>query len=262
MPIDEGSVPNGDPQEQTSAGGSQVGAGESQQTPQELANDSLAYEFGVRDELAEQFPLETIAVGVSADDGLPTPMDAGAMALAPSFGPDSVVCIEDEREFVECFAGEESEQWLGVPPGPQSAAYLPLRSRYDADGQEVERRRFSPERVLRKWGVEFVQTEEGLLRVRARRPRCQNYRRMVFANDDPTFKQGEFGHQVLYRNCTARRSVGGALMSVQDEAVYACEHRSPPDLVSVERFLDAPDRKRAATKVEMVALFNIKSEEK
>lgn len=290
MPNDEGAVPNGDPQETADASGSQVGANETQQTPEELSNDQSGAEFGLRDELAEQFPLETINVGISPDDGLPTPMDASSeMALAPAFGPDSVVCIEDEREFVEVFTTDDLPRGSRIPeeveralyprefegyvarrkrkdeaftPPSIAAGFVPVREEYASDGRPNERRSFDPSKVIKKWGTPFVETAEGLLLVRARRERCEHYKRMVFANDDPTFKQGDFGHQVLYRNCSARRSVGGALMSVQDQAVYACEHRSPADFVSVEKFLDGPDRKRMATKVEMVPLFNIKSEER
>jgi len=283
MPNDEATPPNGDPQEVASADGSQVAASSTEQTPEEASNDRENIEISIRDELAEQFPVETINVGVDPDDGLPTPMDASdAIAIAPGFGPDTVVCIEDEREYVECFSDEElprgarlpqvvdaalypadyeprrARKGLAIEPPTPAQGFVVLRSQYDDDGQRVERRRFEPSRVIEKWGAKFVETVGGLLLVKPRRERCEHYTRMVFANDDPAFKPGEFGHQVLYRNCTRRRSVGGALMSVQDQAVYACEHRDPPDFVSVERFLDGPDRKRIATKVEQVSLFNLK----
>lgn len=289
-PIDEGAVPNGDPQETAGPSGSEVSAEDVQQTPEEASNDDAGSEFSIRDELAEQFPLETINVGVSPDDGLPMPMDAtDAMALAPKFGPDTLTCIEDDREFVEMFAEDDElvrDEGIYLPetvraalypqdyvarktrrgeviePPPRSDGFATLRSQFDEQGHVVERRRFSPDQVVRKWNAAFVDTDDGLLRVMPRRQRCIHYKRMVFANDDPTFKPGEFGHQVLYRNCSARRSVGGALMSVQDQAVYACEHREPRDFVSVERFLDGPDRKRVAAKVEMVSLFNLGSKEK
>lgn len=290
MPIDEGAVPNGDPQETAGPSGSEVGANEAQRTPEELSNDSSSSEFSIRDELAEQFPLETINVGVSPDDGLPMPMDASdAMALAPKFGPDTLVCVEDDREFVEMFEedDEPSREDCGrmpesvmaavypkeygprksrrgevIEPPPKASGFAALRSQFDDQGVAVERRRFRPEQVVTKWNTRFAATDDGFLRVMPRRQRCIHYSRMVFANDDPTFKPGEFGHQVLYRNCAARRSVGGALMSVQDQAVYACEHREPRDFVSIERFLDGPDRKRMAAKVEMVSLFNLDSKEK
>jgi hypothetical protein len=92
--------------------------------------------------------------------------------------------------------------------------------------------------------------------VRPIRERCKHYKRQVFAKRgiDP----GEFGHYDLYRNCVARRSVGGAFLTVKDEAVYACEYRDPPDEATVKKYLDEYDEKRLeAGPPEEVALFGI-----
>jgi hypothetical protein len=73
---------------------------------------------------------------------------------------------------------------------------------------------------------------------------------MVFASKtipDPR----AFGHRHYYRNCTVRRSLGGAYMSLQNEGVYACDFRSPPDPRSVERHLDRPDRERLEKKLHL-----------
>lgn len=286
MPTDDSSIPNGDPQEDAGPGGSEVSKDEGEISKQEaMSGPNDAPEFGLRDELAEHFPLESIVVGLSPDDGLPTPMDAtDAMPLAPKFGPDTLVCIEDERTFVELFA--EDDPWqtgVGLPESVDAALYpkeyvarktrrgeviqppaaasgfVALRSRFDEAGEPISPRVFEPSKVVLKWGAQFVQTSEGLLRVAPKRIRCDHYKRMVFANDDTAFKPGEFGHQVLYRNCSARKSVGGAMMSVKDEAVYACDHRMPPDPETVRRYLDEPDRKRSDYKPEMVPLFNLTS---
>lgn len=285
MPDDDSVQHNGDPQEVAGPDGSEVKAGDAELDKADTIAPPAESQFGLRDELAEQFPMEQIVLGISPDDGMPLPMDSAEhLPTAPKFGPDTLVCLEDEREFVEVLGSDdlvgarfsrEVERALysreydeyelrrkrkdsTYSSAAKASGFVPVRDEYDADGNPTERRRFSPSQVIRKWGASFVATAEGLLLVRPRRERCEHYKRMVFANDDTAYKPGEFGHQVVYRNCAARRSVGGAQMSVQDQAVYACEHRCPRDPASVSKFLDEPDRKRIAANVEMVPLFNLK----
>ncbi|MDD1677689.1 MAG: hypothetical protein LUO93_00710 [Methanomicrobiales archaeon] len=50
------------------------------------------------------------------------------------------------------------------------------------------------------------------------------------------------------------------MMSIMDEAVYACDIREPRHAPSEEKHLDAPDRKRLEERAhtEMVPLFGLK----
>lgn len=222
------------------------------------------------DELHDEFRAEPIPVVNDPQDGLPRPVD-----LPPGYGPPltigTVVCIEDERQYLELFYEELVARGYefasgnvgadGIPlegetskwrlPGQARSVDLLVRSRYDAQGQEQERRRYEPATIKHHWGHVFYRNEEDhLVPVRPRRERCQHYKRMVFANKtipDPRV----FGHRLYYRNCTVRRSLGGAFMSLQNEGVYACDFRDPPDPGSVDRHLDTPDRQRIADKLHL-----------
>jgi hypothetical protein len=104
-------------------------------------------------------------------------------------------------------------------------------------------------------------TDERFVLLHPRRDRCQNYKRQCFSNDEQT-DETQPGHRILFRNCTERRSVGGAFMSLRDEAVYACDYRDPPDPRSTERFLDGPDRVhvRSHAHRRMVPMFGLEGE--
>jgi hypothetical protein len=53
-----------------------------------------------------------------------------------------------------------------------------------------------------------------------------------------------------------RRSIGGAFLSVSDEAVYACDYRDPPDEHTEQKWLDGPDDKRLESgEPELVPMF-------
>jgi hypothetical protein len=94
--------------------------------------------------------------------------------------------------------------------------------------------------------------------VRPLREQCIHYRSQVFANDDePDVTRP--GHRIVFSNCMVRRSVGGAMMSLRDEAVYACEHRHPPDPESVRRHITDWNKERlaAARHLVRVDMFNL-----
>jgi len=212
------------------------------------------------EELQDSFRPKTAVVVMSTTDGLPIPADESAEPpIAPAFTIDHVVCVEDDREYVEVFREEQTSgitRALAVLIPVWSKALKPSRGathrwRYDNEGKEVARRSFDPSRVLERWGVMFVELKkdelvgdeaEGMLvAVRPLRPRCKYYMRQIILQDgnaDPD----EFGTKKLFRNCMIRRSVGGAFMSVSDEAILACDYRDPPEPNSVEKYLDKPDR--------------------
>jgi hypothetical protein len=95
--------------------------------------------------------------------------------------------------------------------------------------------------------------------VRPKRERCKYYKRQILLNDDK--KDGEFGRQHICRNCTMRRSIGGAFLSLRDEAVVACDYRDPPDEESVRVHLDEKDKARLdGGEPERVPLFSLPTE--
>jgi hypothetical protein len=239
------------------------------------ADDEL--DFGQEDELQDAFKPEPIQMVESPQDGMPIPVDeqpSTQLNLAPSFSYDNCVCVADDRQYVELFEDELRDRgwkvWNGwlVPPDVEIREYdqhakkeiedlFAPRCRFNGSGEERERSEYSPDEVKRLWGALCVKVRQDTWRpVRPIRERCKHYKRQVFAKRG--IDQGEFGHYDLYRNCVARRSVGGAFLTVKDEAVYACEYRDPPDEATVKKYLDKYDDDRLqAGPPEEVALFGI-----
>jgi hypothetical protein len=196
-------------------------------------------------------------------DGMPIPADEGNdQPIAPPFTYDTVVCVGDDREYIELFTEEAFEASNLTLPGGKCET----RERYLAGGKQTERMRFMPDRVEMLYGTLFVQLNEKektlwdssflmkiYIPVRPRREPCRYYARQILSNDgqpDPN----EPGHKIIFRNCTMRRSVGGAFMSLRDEAIYACDYRDPPDPESVKHFLDDPDREKLRSEAHKVML--------
>jgi hypothetical protein len=266
---------------ETTGGGAELPPGAHDAPPEE---SQVTFD----DEMSEAFVVEASPLVPHPVDGLPVPTNEmkNSLALAPRFSIDNVVCIEDERSFVELFADE-------LPP--KSTWKEPMvvfdRPRFMADGTDRSRLSFDPARVVRRWGHRFVHLthdewdalQERLVgefgdafataagattfataddgsppwvAVRPVRERCHHYKRQAFANDDVPNKN-DFGHTIVFRNCLVRRSVGGALMSLHNQAVFACEYRDPPHQESVTRHLDEKDAERLRAVVVEVPLFNI-----
>lgn len=220
----------------------EVGPEQSEKGPRDVESsapdlDGPAHDavFETADELHEQFPIEDIATFIDPADGLPsmqTPGQSPDETQAVPFTYETVVCVEDDREYVEVFREEH------INKRPPPVHNLSGRDRYDEFGVPYERLSFSPDEVEERWGEKVVQqgsSADGdpiFLPVRMRRERCEFYKRQVFSNDDQP-NPDEFGHQIVFRNCTARRSNGGAYLSLRDEGIYACDHRSPRDEASI-----------------------------
>ncbi len=216
-------------------------------------NDSEAVGFGPSDDIDDSFVVTPDPMVISSVDHLPIAVDA-PLALAPAFTIDNVVCIEDRRQYVEVFDEETG-------PHPEvSGSFLKTfvsRSSYAFDGIERERMVFEPSRVQKRFGLEFVDlgdqannsdfrrnsTSEKMLMVRPIRKQCEHYARQVFATEEQP-DPNEFGHYTMHRLCMARRSIGGAFMSLSNEAIYGCSLRSPRDRASEKKHLDDPDQKR------------------
>jgi hypothetical protein len=253
--------------------------------------DAFEAEASLRDELDEAFKPVTTLMVESPLDGMPIPADEmHDLAVAHPFTRATVVCVEDDTAFVELFAEELEERGfvhvhgnVFKPKAAHSAgrttflsafaafwfrllswwrvgaARVIARSAFDGDGERNARRQFSPDDVTEKFGVHVVEAEGVTVPVRMKRERCVHFKRQIMANDDKP-NPAEFGHFIRFYNCTARKSVGGAYMTLRDEAMYACDYRSPVDTASTEQYLDAWDRERLNSKrhLELVRPFNLK----
>ena len=268
-----------EPNEEADATSSDATATSCEFDPTEREGEADEAEFVARDEINETFNPEPIVMVASPEDGMPVPANESAdLAYAAPFTIDNVVCVEDERSYVELFADELEERGLFrdnkhvdtacLTPMPvyslgehgKEQLAMSVRSRYAVDGRDngTERRTFEPDAVIERFGKLFVAINEGLIPVRPARERCRFYKRQCMAASDVP-DQNDFGHYMLFRNCTMRRSVGGAFMTLRDEAVYACDYRDPPEPDSVEKHLDSRDRKRLASSehLELIRPFNL-----
>lgn len=246
---------------------------------QEDLNDDELLEATAHEEVQDAFPNTPIKMATSPDDGMPIPAeDDTDYELIPPFTREHCVCIEDDRKYVERFTGDlYAWNWLRRAGGPYDADYgfsysveMPMpdvtrapkifaRTRFDAAGKPRERRCYDPSEVVERWGRTFVEPESGvLIPVRPIRERCRYYKRQIFA-EKRHLTVDHKGDKWLARNCMMRRSIGGAFLSVRDEAVYACDYRDPPDDETVRKHLDEPDRERLESRahLKMVPAFGL-----
>jgi hypothetical protein len=263
------------------------------------AHDAQAHEceFSPEEEIEDPFPVETIPLIISPVDGLPQPIDK-PFSPAPGFTRELFVCCEDTRSYVELFSEELWERgWSMTVDGPMDpsildklagliglgtarglwhtpgfTASLPdeptetglsvhVREAYDLKGAMCERRVFTEVQSL--WGLTFGVMDTGeLVPCRAVRERCRFFKRQLLGNDDEADKSKP-GGKIGFRNCERRRSVGGAFLSLANEAVFACDYREPPDPVSVERWLDSRDREilNENPHDKLVPLFGLEGDE-
>ncbi len=216
-------------------------------------------DFTTQDEIEDQFPIEEIPVILDPRDGLPTivtPDPKNAEAIP--FTYDNVICICDDREYVEVFYDELEER--GIHPGNiennDSVSFakfvrknetgfmvigqwtLANQLQYNQYGEENDRRKFKKSEVKKLFGHDVAEVKiENMplvpiyVVVRPRREVCKYYKRQVFPNEEVPNKD-EYGHEIVHRNCTIRRSNGGAFLSLRDEGVYMCDYRDPPDPLS------------------------------
>ena len=217
--------------------------------PSDMQDEDEAIGWEREDEMFDAYQPEDIKLVASPEDSMPIPADESDslnLALAPAFTRENVICVGDDREYVERFKQEFSlPKALRATTGlghMRTKPVVDVRPKYDMDGKENVRRRFARNRVEKRWGKSFVMSEGQLVPVRPSRPACKYYKRQAFAKKG--IDKGEDGHLDVARNCIMRRSIGGAFLSLNNEAVYACEYRDPPEPDSVERVLEKPDCKR------------------
>jgi len=203
--------------------------------------------FSADAELQESFPVEEIPV-YEGEDGLPviaTPPTESSEAVP--FAYETVVCIEDERQFLEIFHEDASEDLLTIVNNMQnSERECHIRSKYNSKGLAREMQISKPNDVKKFWGQRFatkrINGKTIFFPVRPTRERCQYYKRQVFSNDDQP-DPSKFGHQIVFRLCEKRRSNGGAFMSLMNEGVYCCDFRNPEHMESIAT-QDAKDKNK------------------
>lgn len=260
---------------------------ESEFGPGELDGKPEEAQFSVVDEVHEMMATEPIQIMRDPVDGLPRPVDPGTHPYAPPFTRLHVNCLADDRKYVELWADELVTRWprrkidkrsVLVPPGYTMVHHVmrkdagkveivfDVRHRYDNEGAEQQRREYDPDVVVSRYGQYVVPGKAGglLIAVRPRREKCQFYRRQLFNidGDESGHDPFEEGGKIQFKNCTKRRSIGGAHMSLSGQAIYACDYREPPDPLTVERFLDETDRKALDDKrhLTMVPAFGMAGE--
>lgn len=224
--------------------------------------------FEPNDSLHDAFPIEPIPVVMGAD-GLPsiiTPDPEDTQAIPYTY--ETQLCIEDDRGYVEIFREEliargwrrndghgQNEEWR---TSDGEKLILDLRSRFEQDGTDTKRREFKPKAVSERWGVMLVGTADDPTAghvwtpVRYKRERCEHLRQQVFSNDDIP-DPAAFGHQIVFRLCAARRSNGGAFMSLNNEAIYSCDFRTPFDVPST-RLQRSKDKKKLVERPDLLKL--------
>jgi hypothetical protein len=220
---------------------------ECEMTPHEFDAPPERSEIPILEEMMESFVPHQTVFGTDPEDGLPVPLNEdSSLHEAPPFRYDNFICVEDARAYVELFADELKAAWDGNIASIKNRFNLRGScsiSRYAEDGSERSRQAWQPEDVKHAYGLAYVIVDDrDFLLVRPTRPRCEHLRRQVL--NLAGVPEGEAGHFIVFRNCNIRRSVGGALMSLRDEAVYACDYRSPPDPESTKKYIDEPEKKQ------------------
>ena len=225
--------------------------------------------FTAMDELHEAFTPEPYKAIIDPEDGIARPVDPpGGMPTDPPFTYRHLVCIADDRKFVEKFREEVDQaadkddltralrctRSLHQPRVMSGPVVVDLRSKYDEDtGRQRVRKTFLKGDVVNFFGMDFGHTDSGtIVPVRPRRPKCVHYKRQLFNVDGMDCEKPGSKHQ--FANCTARRSNGCAYMSLNQQAVFACDYRDPPDDASCAKYMDSFDQKRLRDKAHLTII--------
>lgn len=163
---------------------------------------------------------------IMASDGLPTQIaPPGGSNDIPPLSTTTLICMADESKFV--LRDEWGEPWVEWPGDKvERAANGMWRARWkDAD--------FGSRQDDRKKSDDWT-------RVDPIRPPCEHYIRQWTQFDLNT----EAG--VMLRLCAVRRTTEGAMMSLRDRAMYACDARVPRVLDAEKEWIDAFDKRKIA----------------
>lgn len=178
------------------------------------------------------------------NDGLPRPAD-DYVSAAPPLSVASLVCLEDTSSYVSVFKDEAEDVVRARKPFEPAFGNLTAfvaaakrvrdgaQERFSDKGAEYPREVFPPARVEVKWGLWMV----GNVFVRPVRMRCKHFFRQLDLDKD-IVSAGVSPVEPMHSYCKALRSVAGAYYSLTDEAVTACEERSPVDVVGNTRITE------------------------
>lgn len=199
---------------------------------------------------AEYDHIELDSQKVMGEDGMPTEHAPVEPSPIPVFSPDTLVCAGRFDKFVlrgfngrvlATFGPSEVKQ---APSGIFLVSVKLAGERY-ADQVESEEASVSPALWWSDWywalglGLEtFIEARRtgrwlslrGGVEVEPIRPPCRHYIRQA------TQLQYNPDHKEVYRLCSLRRSMEGAMMTVGNLGVWACDGRDPRDIES-EQFL-------------------------
>ena len=243
--------------EQDTPEGARVGADGSEVVLREADHEQVGHT--TQDEFFDAFgEPEPSVIGINPADGLVDHVDTKDARAVPPLSVDTLVCLEDTSSFVT-LATEDIDAYLlsrqSVSGPLQDLAYRTrlvtnLRSythwRLDAFGNPdptFPGKTYAPAEVEDNGVIHFVREGGRMILVRPVRMRCSHLERMLTISDELSTKVSP-----LHTYCKGFRSVGGAKMSLMDQAILACEVRQPPDDRSGKAIVERVEAKIAQGK--------------
>lgn len=176
------------------------------------------------DALYEAFSGAPVGMAEDPQDGMPKPVIDTQQAYAPPLALDTMVCLEDRRQFVV-----RERQW-----GEIQGVVEPQHVVRTAGGKY----RATANRINWLSGDSYRATGDHVqLEVFPIRPKCRHLARQLCDI------QGNEDEVMMERCCTARRDSGGEFLSLMNQQVIACDMRDPYDEASV-RYLDQFDDRK------------------
>ena len=186
------------------------------------------------EELHQGVPVPVV-MGISPEDGLPTPITERNFDKAPPLSEDTLICMADKRSFVvrHALTGAVLKAW---PPSAVSrlpnGTYVVVAPQFgtpDSDAlRECDESKFFN---LMLGAIEY-------LRVEPIRPECDHYLRQQ--TDLSADREGRY----YARACMAQKTEDGEYYSLRDTLVGACSIRAPRHLESEILVLDKFDEEK------------------
>lgn len=160
------------------------------------------------DQIYQAYPNTPVHSALDPVDGLPTPVMPHSIesALAPRLSRRTLVCLGEHSSYVV------RDQW-----GIIKAVFQPEEVELTPGGQYRVPRELAAERLS-----EQIDARSQHYAVEPLVPQCKWYAAQL--QDFPQ----DPDHKIVLRHCTARRVDYGDFLSLNDQAVYACELRDPP----------------------------------
>lgn len=175
-------------------------------------------------------------------DGLPRPADDMIDGSAPALSEDSFICMADERVWVP-LRDHECDSRVGIVYDRAIGG----GSDWDEDGNPVDPPTYTFDQLKKAFGVMWCVHPDGSLKypVRPIRQKCEYLTRMLIT--DQTLSSTEGPVVPLHSYCRGFL-IDGEPMSLGDQAVWACERRSPRDIVTEEKIVERVRNKIAQGK--------------